>query len=261
MKSIRTLLTIVGISLVLLPFTSVAQWSTNAAVNNQICGLSGEQAIPKIATCANGDTYIGYFSNEGGNYDVRLQRLDAQGYLLWAINGILISNNPQNTWLTDWDMTCDNANHCILAFNDIRSSGNTNVVAYRISPSGTFVWGANGIQLSNTTAFNAAPKVVATTAGNIVVAWQADNVIIMQKITPAGSLLWGPAGITLTSANRLTWPQLLPVGTDEVIMKYFDDSGPINAPTRHVFAQRYNASGTAVWSSPAAISWFSAPRT
>jgi len=197
MKNIKTLLIAVSSFLFFQPFTTVAQWSTNAAVNNQICGLSGEQAIPKIATCANGDTYIGYFSNESGNYNVRLQRLDAQGNILWASNGIL---------------------------------------------------------LSNTTAFNAAPKVVATSSGNIVVAWQADNVIIMQKITPAGSLLWGPAGITLTSANRMTWPQLLPVGTDEVIMKYFDDSGPINAPTRHVFAQRYNASGTAVWSSPAAIS-------
>ncbi|KAF0196135.1 MAG: hypothetical protein FD166_2620 [Bacteroidetes bacterium] len=37
------------------------QWSNNAAVNNAICGLTGEQAIPKIATCPNGDTYIGYF--------------------------------------------------------------------------------------------------------------------------------------------------------------------------------------------------------
>jgi hypothetical protein len=254
MKNIRILRFVASISFLCLPVIIFAQWSTNPAVNNQICGLSGEQAIPKIATCANGDTYIGYFSNESGNYDVRLQRLDAQGNILWASDGILISANPQNTWLTDWDMTCDNDNHCILAFNDIRSSGNTNVVAYRISPSGTFIWGDNGILLSNTTAFNAAPKVVATTAGNIIVAWQADNVIIMQKITPAGSLLWGTAGITLTSPNRLSWPQLLPVGTDEVIMKYFDDSGPINAPTRHVFAQRYNASGVAVWSSPAAIS-------
>jgi hypothetical protein len=254
MKNFRPLLIAVSCFLLSLPFTLNAQWSTNPAVNNQICGLSGEQAIPKIATCSNGDTYIGYFSNESGNYDVRLQRLDAQGNLLWATDGIMISTNPQNTWLTDWDMTCDNANNCILAFNDMRSSGNLNIVVYRISPSGSFVWGANGIMLSNSTAFNAAPKVVATAAGNIVVAWAADNAIIMQKLNPAGTLLWGANGITLTSTNRLSWPQLLPVGSDEVIMKYFDDSGPVNAPTRHVFAQRYDASGSPIWSSPTAIS-------
>ncbi len=238
----------------LLPVASFSQWSTNPAVNNAICTLTGEQAIPKIATCSNGDTYIGYFSNESGNYNVRLQRLDAAGNTLWASNGILISGHPQETWLTDWDMTCDGSNHAILVFNDIRT-GNTNVVGYRISPSGGFVWGSNGIQLSNNTAFNAAPKVVATEAGNIVAAWSSDDDIMMQKINPAGAVQWGPAGITLTAAPaRLTWPQLLPVGTDEVIMKYFKDTGVPNAPTRHVFAQRYSATGTAVWSSPASVS-------
>lgn len=238
---------------ILLPSSMTAQWSTNPAVNNVINNLSGEQAIPKVATCSNGDTYVGFFSNEGGNYNVRLQRLDVQGNLLWAVNGITVSSHPQQTWLTDWDLNCDNANHCILAFNDIRT-GNSNIVAYRISPTGAFVWGDNGIQLSNSSAFNAAPKIVATAAGNAVVAWQADNVVIMQKISPAGALQWGPAGITLTSTNRMAWPQLMPVGADEVIMKYFDDSGPTNAPTRHVYARRFNASGSPVWGAPTAIS-------
>ncbi len=38
------------------------------------------------------------------------------------------------TWLTDWDMTVDHENHAILTWQDIRSGGNNNVVAYRISP-------------------------------------------------------------------------------------------------------------------------------
>ena len=136
----RQILILLFLGLMLSEISGFAQWSTNPAVNNAICNLSGEQAIPKVATCPNGDTYIGFFSNEAGNYNVRLQRLDALGNILWAPNGILISANPQETWLTDWDMTCDAANHAILAFNDIRT-GNTNVVAYRISPAGAFVWG------------------------------------------------------------------------------------------------------------------------
>lgn len=230
-----------------------AQWSNNPAINNAICTLPGEDAIPKIATCPNGDTYIGYFASESGNYNVRLQRLDQLGNQLWTANGILISAHPQETWLTDWDMTCDAANHAILVFNDIRT-GNTNVVAYRISPSGAFVWGNDGILLSNNTAFNAAPKVIATNSGNIVAAWSSDENIIMQKINPAGVLQWGAAGITLSSANTLSWPQLMPVGTDDFIMKYFEDSGPPYSPTRHVFARRYNSAGSPVWSNPATIS-------
>ncbi|MBM3405135.1 MAG: T9SS type A sorting domain-containing protein [Bacteroidetes bacterium] len=246
--------TFISILFLHMSLLSCAQWSTNPAVNNIICNLAGEQAIPKVAVCANGDTYFGYFSSEGGNYNVRLQKLDVQGNILWVANGILISNHPQNTWLTDWDMTCDASNHAILAFNDIRSGGNTNVVAYRISPAGTFVWGADGIMLSNSTAFNAAPKVTVTAAGNAVFAWQADNVTIIQKISPTGTKMWGTNGITLSGSARYTWPQLLPVGSDDVILKYFLDTGPSYSPTRHVYAQRYNASGSPVWATPAAIS-------
>ncbi len=230
-----------------------AQWSSNPAVNNVICSLAGEQAIPKVAICPNGDIYVGYFSNESGNYNVRLQRLDGLGNTLWATDGILISNNQQDTWLTDWDMTADPANHAILVFNDIRN-GNTNVYAYRIAPDGTFVWGANGVALSNNSAFNAAPKVIATNAGNIIAAWMSDQVIVMQKINPAGVVQWGPAGITISGTNSRTWPQMMPVGTDEFIMKYYDDSGAGWSPTRHVYAQKYNSSGTGIWSTPAVIS-------
>ena len=197
----------------LLPLMALSQWSTNPAVNNPINTMAGEQAIPKVATCPNGDTYIAFFSNESGNYNVRMQRLDAQGNELWETNGIMISDNPQMSWLTDWDMTVDNANHAILTFQDVRNVDN-DVVAYRISPSGSFVWGPDGIELSSGPAFDAAPKVTVTSAGNAVFAWQADDVIILQKVSPSGSLLWGPDGITLgITGITFSWPQLIPIGT------------------------------------------------
>jgi hypothetical protein len=63
--------------ILVLPLFVSGQWSTSPAVNNPINTATGEQAIPKIATCPNGDSYIGFFSSESGNYNVRLQRLDA----------------------------------------------------------------------------------------------------------------------------------------------------------------------------------------
>lgn len=230
-----------------------AQWSNDPAVNNAICTLEGEQAIPKIATCPNGDSYIGFFSNEGGNYNIRLQRLDSQGNEMWTSNGILISSNASDTWLTDWDMAADVENHCIMTWQDIRN-GNNNAYAYRISPSGERVWGNNGIALSDNSEFNASPKVVTTKAGNSVFAWMSGDVIILQKISPDGQKLWGIDGISLSSFNRLTWPQMIPVGVDDIILKYYDDSGPVNAPTRHLLARRFNSDGAPVWISPTIVS-------
>ncbi|MEE4178277.1 MAG: T9SS type A sorting domain-containing protein [Bacteroides sp.] len=225
----------------------MAQWSDDAAVNLQVTNLPGEEVIPKIGVGPDGYYYIGYFSLEGGNYNVRLQRYDAQGNRLWEENGLLISDHPSMTWLTDWDMTVDHENHAILSWQDIRESGDNNTVAYRISPEGEFVWGPDGIMLSSSSAFDVSPKVVVTASNNAVFAWQADNVVILQKISPEGIKLWGEWGITLSGTNTYSWPQLLPVGEDEVILKIFDDSGPGWAPTRHILAQRYNAAGEPVW--------------
>ena len=241
--------------IILVPYLLNSQWSDDPAQNNAICDLGGEQAIPKVATSPTGDTYVGWFSNDSGNYDVRLQRLDSQGNEIWDHNGILISDNPAMSWLTDWDMTVDQDNHAILTFQDIRNQGNNNIYAYRISPEGDFVWGDDGLELSNSVAFDASPKVTVTNTGNAVFAWGVlDEVIIMQKISPEGNLLWGDYGITLSCANTYSWPQLIPVGSDDVIMKFFEDSGVFPMTIRHVYAQRFDANGNAVWSEDTIIS-------
>jgi hypothetical protein len=231
----------------------MGQWVDNPSVNLQITSTVHEKATPKISLCPNGDYYVGFFSKEEGNYNVRLQRMDNNGNILWPENGILISSHPSMTWITDWDMKADNENHAILTWQDIRSGGNNNVVAYRISPNGEFVWGADGIMLSDNNAFDVSPKVVVTSVNNVVFAWQSNNSIITQKLSPQGVKIWGENGITHATFNRLTWPQLLPVGEDDVIMKFFEDSGPSWAPTRHILAQRFNANGQSAWNSTTVV--------
>lgn len=231
-----------------------AQWSTDPMENNAIALTSGEEAIPKVATSENGTTYIAWFSNESGNYNVRLQQLDLFGNPIWEEGGLLISDHPAMTWLTDWDMTIDQDDHAILTFQDIRN-GDNDVFAYRISPEGEFVWGEDGIELSTGPAFDAAPKVCITNSGDAVITWQADEVSIIQRISNTGEKLWGDDGISISSSgNTISWPQAMPSNSDDIILKYFEDSGPVWAPTRHVYAQRFNIEGDPVWENPTVIS-------
>ncbi len=53
--------------LLLLTFTNYAQWSDDPTENTAVVIAEGEQTIPKIATHPNGTSYVGWFSNEGGN--------------------------------------------------------------------------------------------------------------------------------------------------------------------------------------------------
>jgi len=117
------------------------------------------------------------------------------------------------------------------------------------------MWGNSGIQLSNTTAFDAVPKVAITSTGNTVVAWESDGVIIRQKITPGGILKWGDSGIILTGTNTISCPQLLPAGNDDVIMKYMESAEKDNNTTsNNIYAQRFYANGDKKWSQAAIIS-------
>ena len=244
---------LLAVLLLLFAIPASAQWSGDAAENVQVTSLEGDQVIPKIKAAPDGGFYIGYFTQDAGSYNVRLQRLDAGGNMLWQENGLLVSAHPSMSWLTDWDMAVDHDNHAILTWQDIRLGGENNTVAYRIDPDGNFVWGNDGIMLSNSTAFDVSPKVCITAANNAVFAWQADNVVIMQKISPEGEKQWGDWGITLTGTHNLSWPQLLPVGDDDVILKYFHDSGMPWAPIRHVYTRRFDAQGQPVWENPTVV--------
>ena len=58
---------------------SFSQWSENPSENLKVVSLSNEQVVTKTVGGPAGDIYIGFFSQEGGNYNVRLQMLDSDG--------------------------------------------------------------------------------------------------------------------------------------------------------------------------------------
>ena len=148
--------------------------------------------LPKIAKTSDGGCYIGWFDQRSSGYAVYLQRLDANGFKQFPANGLLISNNPQSSSLVDWDLAVDDSNCCVLAFTDTRASSSINPYAYRISPSGQFLWGPNGIALTDSiNVYQANPKVIVTSDGNFVIPWQYNNKIAMVKLTKAGTKPWG----------------------------------------------------------------------
>lgn len=238
--------------IVMLCLSLLGEWSVNPSQNTVISDLDGSQVIPKIGICQNGDYYIAWFSNGTGNYDVRLQRMNSQGDFLWEANGILVSDHETMTWLTDWDMTVDNEDNAILTWQDI-STGFNNIFVYKVATDGSLVWGDDGVQLSDTEAFDASPKVCVTSENNVIVAWQSEDVVKINKISANGELPWGSPGVEIAGENTFSWPQPLAVEDDNVIVKYFNDSGPLWAPDRYVYAQKYDADGNSVWDTPAII--------
>ncbi|PLX10395.1 MAG: hypothetical protein C0598_10465 [Marinilabiliales bacterium] len=239
--------------IIALTFQLSAQWSTDPLVNSVVCDLSGSQAVPHIAYDASGNFYVGFYSNNAGNYDIRLQYYNYNGVAQWADDGIVVSSNTQNTWITEWDLTTDNSGNCVMAFNDVRD-GNANVFAYSISPTGTFNWGSNGISLTSASEDEYIPSITVTSTNDIIVAWSRPTSpyaeIVMQKITQAGTLSWGTGGITYQSGNfSYTGARVLGVENGNYLMAFYKETGSFPALTRSIYVQKFNSSGTAQWTS------------
>jgi len=238
--------------LVLLSNFAFSQWSTSPMINNQVTFMPGDQTQCYVATHPNGTTFISWFSAEaGGNYYPRIQLFDIEGNQQWANDGLLVSNHPSMTWITDYDMTVSSDGGCIIAFQDTRT-GSNDAFIYKISPSGEFLWGDDGIQLSNDSDFDADPKLLATDDGGAYVAWpkavdNGDSKVIVQRITASGQKSWSSDLVLGETGFDFAWPQIVSDGSGGAIVTLYKEWGPYWAPNRNILAQRLDEDGNAIW--------------
>lgn len=245
----KALLSGIMAALVSLCFSAAfAQWPADPEANMVICERNGEQAIPLVASTSDGGCYICWYDNSSGNYDVYLQRLNADGEIQWQQNGLLISDHPQDTWLTDYDMAVDQQNNAIIVFNDIRDGGDWDIYAYLISPEGDFLWGNDGLVISDNDAFEAIPVVTVTTDGNFVIAWLEDDIIHLRKLTPEGQDYWhAPYVINMASQYGMSNPQMVSVDNDGFILQAMVKSGPNYWDSYDIYMYKFDAYGDTLW--------------
>ena len=242
-------------SVLLLHIPVLAQFSNDTLQNTVVQDLSGsEQSVPLSAGTSDGKTFISWFDISSGSYVLRMQLLDAGGNALWGQGGTVISNFPQSTALFRYDLKVDQDDNAIVAFQDERS-GSLQVVAYKVNSAGNSVWG-NGIVLTDSTADGIAPKITVTASNNVVIAFGvslgAAKWIVMKKLDPAGNILWSKR---IIDTNKYGRPSMVRTGADDFILHYVRETGNFPGVTSTMLAQRYNASGTAVW--PQAVTFSS----
>lgn len=236
-----------------LPGVASAQWSSDSLQNLTISDLNGEQALPKIVATSDGGCFISWFDSRSGGYAMYLQRLDADGNPLLQADGLLISDHAQMSWLVDYDLAVDGSDNAVLVFSDIRYTGDLDVTAYRIGSDGSFLWGADGICLSDTTksGFEPAPRAAVTGSGNCYFTWgwsDEEYMLVFQKVSPAGDKLWGTWGISVMSGeSEFSFPDLAPSGTDSVIVLFKSSTGSFPAQTTHLYTGMLDLNGDWAW--------------
>jgi hypothetical protein len=245
---------IVSLSIMFSGRVIFSQWSSNPAQNLQVCDVTGAQELPKIVLTSDGGCYISWFDNRSGSYAVYLQRLNELGIKQFAEDGLLISNNSQSTSLVDYALEVDDSSNAIIVFTDTRNGSQINPFAYKVSPSGNFLWGNNGVQLSNEfSVYQPNPKAAVTSDNAVVFTWiysSTPNKIAFQKLSPGGEKLWGADPILLSGSTgeNFTYPAVVRSDNNAVIALWSGYTGTfINPGNYRLYTQKFSSTGIPVW--------------
>jgi hypothetical protein len=248
MSALRTISRI-GLFLIIAIFAvnASAQWPNSADSNLVVADQTGSQTTPIVAATSNGGCYISWYNTASGNYDMYMQYFDISGIAHWDSNGLCVSNHTQNSYVTDYDLTVDNENNAILVVNDIRTGGDWDIYAYKIDSTGNFLWGANGLTISNNSVAEYIPQVAVTTNNNVVVVWQEEDTICVRKVNPAGLDLWTPSTKKYFAPFGMNFPCIIPSDNDAVILLYLRQLASGWWPPKNIYVNKLDSAGHGVW--------------
>lgn len=230
---------------------SLAQWSNDAAANLLIAGGAGDQVLPKIMHAPGGGVWISWFNNASGNYNVYAQYLNADGVPQLPAGGVLVSNHPSLSSLVDYDLNVDSSGNALIIFTDARAGTDRDIYAYRVSQSGSMLWGADGVTLSANDSFEADPRITQTSDGQFVAIWPRSapgQAMMMQRLDADGNKLFGTDGIVAAGngSENPAFCEMIPGEDGSVIVIYIRDTATFSSP-RHVHAQKYSSTGQPLW--------------
>ncbi|MBN1197970.1 MAG: hypothetical protein JXA23_01370, partial [Bacteroidales bacterium] len=223
----------------LVPGLLRAQWNPNTAVNIQISGLP--MADMQAAPTTDGKTWVAFYHQNSGNYDMRAQLIDANGYKLLGPDGILVSNQTSGSATFVFNVCVDEDNNLIIAFQ-YEAFSDMMAVIYKIAQDGTKLWGDDGIDLG----LGLAPYPAPLSNGEVAVAWidGSTNTLSLQKITTGGTTAWAtPIPITVGSSNT-TRGQVIANTSGKFTVVY---QKYVTGPYTTLYAQMFDNSGSALY--------------
>ena len=215
------------------PVSSSAQWAANGT---GVCTLPTGQFHPAIGSDGAGGAIIAWEDSRNSgvttDVDVYVQRLDPNGFPMWAAGGVAmcIDAGMQMTL----QVVSDGANGAIVTWSDHRS-GPATIYAQRVSSTGSMLWMANGVPLC--TALPEQDFAVAVTdgAGGAIASWldsrNGNFDVYAQRIDASGVVQWTAAGAAICTASGLQHSPFMTSDTNRVTVSGWSVTGVTRTPS------------------------------
>ena len=210
---------------------------------------------PAIIADGNGGAIITWADQSGWDdkNDIYAQRIDANGNVLWAADGVVICTASGNQ--TDPQLVSDGSGGAIITWEDHRTSGINGIHAQRIDANGNVLWTTNGIVVGNNNQSQYNPQIISYRLGGVIITWDqfefvsANKDIYAQKIDASGNVLWATSGVAVcTASGEQSNPQLISDSSSGAIIVWQDARNKTSWSNIYdIYAQRINPNGNAFW--------------
>lgn len=221
-----------------------AGWLPNGT---PICTANARQSLVAGAKDDAGGAILCWGDSRNGATDVYAQRIDMNGTVHWASNGIPICDAPGNQGAPS--ITADGSGGAIIAWMDSRS-GTSDIYAQRITAGGTAVWSANGLPICTAPNEQVSVSIVADNQGDgAVLVWRdrrdSNWKVYAQRINTAGAAQWALNGVPVsTSSNNHNYFVAGADGNGGAIVAWSEAGG---VDGMDIYAQRIDGSGSQLW--------------
>ncbi len=217
-----------------------------------ICLAAGVQRNAVMVPDGEGGAIITWqdFRAGGSEVDIYAQRIDSLGATQWATNGVpvsIISGRQQNPKIVP-----DGSGGAIIAWEDMRVSGNSDIYAQRMDAAGAPLWTTNGAPVCTATNFQEAAEISGDNAGGAIITWVdfrndatlSNSDIYAQKVNADGTVAWEDNGVAVcTNAETQNSPKIAQDENGGAFIAWDDD----RTQDLNLFMQRIDAQGNALW--------------
>jgi hypothetical protein len=211
-----------------------------------LCTAANDQIDPVIASDGGGGAIVAWEDHRVVD-GIYVQRVDAAGAPLWAIDGVPLCTAPGGQSAPA--IVSDGTGGAIVAWADSRGLA-SHIYAQRVSGSGAPLWTADGVALagSGPGPSQTRPQIVSDGANGAIVIWSEwrpttlDD-LYAQRVNGAGIPLWSPGAVPLcAAASTQHHVTVASDGAGGVIVVWEDWR-----TAKDIYARRVDAAGTPLW--------------
>ena len=233
--------------------TGVPMWTSNGVL---ICDVSNSTSDPAVTSDGAGGAIV-VWTDRRGYLDIFAQRVDALGAPMWATNGIAVCPIPKHK--VDQMIVADGSGGAIIVWVDSRNNNNGDIYAQRLDPSGTGLWGLDGIPICTAPGTQDPEGFISDGAGGAIASWHdyrsvsAD--IYAQRVDGLGNMKWTVDGVAVSTNPAVQYSSV--IASDDMggaVIAWRDHrNGNID-----IYAQRISDLGSPMWT-PDGVALCTAP--